>query len=226
MKRLPGSLALIIVLSLAACSMLRPAAERGPVVDSAGLPAPQPTATGVPPHGAPQVAVLAPLLVDSQGGRLYATGQVNGLPRLLVLDAADGRLLAAWDTLGQLALDAARNRLVVDGGRQGVSLLDATTGEVAAVVALPAQDGPPAPQIDAETGLVYAFRQATVYKGRSRDTAWYSVIDSEWPRLRAVFERWLDRDNFDASGLQRASLGNIRAALQSNRTADGRPGED
>ena len=61
---------------------------------------------------------------------------------------------------------------------------------------------------------------------RSRDTAWYSVIDSEWPRLRAVFERWLERDNFDASGLQRASLGDIRAALQSNRTADGRPGED
>ena len=77
-------------------------------------------------------------------------------------------------------------------------------------------------------GFVFegVFRQAIVYKGRNRDTAWYSVIDSEWPRLRAVFERWLDRDNFDASGLQRASLGNIRAALQSNRTADGRPGED
>ena len=55
------------------------------------------------------------------------------------------------------------------------------------------------------------FRQAIVYKGRNRDTAWYSIIDSEWPTVREAFERWLDRDNFDASGLQRSSLGDIRA---------------
>jgi hypothetical protein len=61
------------------------------------------------------------------------------------------------------------------------------------------------------------FRQAIVYKGRSRDTAWYSVIDAEWPVLREAFERWLDRDNFDASGLQRSSLGEIRAALRPPR---------
>jgi hypothetical protein len=41
------------------------------------------------------------------------------------------------------------------------------------------------------------FRQAVVYKGRSRDTAWFSVIDSEWPALRRGFERWLDPANFD-----------------------------
>jgi RimJ/RimL family protein N-acetyltransferase len=58
------------------------------------------------------------------------------------------------------------------------------------------------------------FRQATVYKGRSRDTAWYSVIDSEWPDLRAAFERWLDPDNFDATGLQRSSLTDIRHSLR------------
>jgi RimJ/RimL family protein N-acetyltransferase len=65
-------------------------------------------------------------------------------------------------------------------------------------------------------GFVFegVFRRATVYKGRSRDTAWYSVVDSEWPALREAFERWLDRDNFDASGLQRTSLGDIRATLQ------------
>jgi len=61
------------------------------------------------------------------------------------------------------------------------------------------------------------FRQATVYRGRSRDTAWYSVIDSEWPALREAFERWLDRDNFDPSGMQRASLGEIRATLRPRR---------
>jgi len=50
------------------------------------------------------------------------------------------------------------------------------------------------------------FRQATVYKGRNRDTAWYSAIDSEWPRLDAAFKAWLDPSNFDASGKQRMSL--------------------
>lgn len=57
------------------------------------------------------------------------------------------------------------------------------------------------------------FRQAIVYKGRSRDTAWYSIIDSEWPRVRDSFERWLDPGNFDADGRQRASLAQIRAGL-------------
>ena len=61
------------------------------------------------------------------------------------------------------------------------------------------------------------FRQAIVYKGRSRDTAWYSIIDSEWPRVREAFERWLDPGNFNASGLQRASLADLRAALQPAR---------
>ena len=76
-------------------------------------------------------------------------------------------------------------------------------------------------------GFVFegVFRQATVYKGRSRDTAWYSVVDSEWPLLREAFERWLDRDNFDVSGLQRSSLGDIRAALRSQRSIDVCPGE-
>lgn len=56
------------------------------------------------------------------------------------------------------------------------------------------------------------FRQAVVYKGRNRDTAWYSVIDSEWPRLRQAYERWLDPVNFDAAGRQRASLSSLTAA--------------
>lgn len=54
------------------------------------------------------------------------------------------------------------------------------------------------------------FRQALVYRGRNRDTAWYSVIDGEWPRLRAAFERWLDPSNFDAAGKQRARLEALR----------------
>ena len=55
------------------------------------------------------------------------------------------------------------------------------------------------------------FRQALVYKGRNRDTAWYSVIDSEWPALRLAFEQWLAPENFDASGTQRTRLGTRRS---------------
>lgn len=50
------------------------------------------------------------------------------------------------------------------------------------------------------------FRQAVVYKQRTRDTAWYSVIDSEWPALDAAFTRWLAPENFDAQGKQRVAL--------------------
>jgi RimJ/RimL family protein N-acetyltransferase len=56
------------------------------------------------------------------------------------------------------------------------------------------------------------FRQATIYKGRNRDTAWYSIIDRDWPPLRAAFERWLDPENFDAAGRQRLSLSALTKA--------------
>jgi RimJ/RimL family protein N-acetyltransferase len=54
------------------------------------------------------------------------------------------------------------------------------------------------------------FRQATVYKARNRDTAWYSIIDSEWAALRTAFERWLDPSNFDEESRQRQSLQSLR----------------
>jgi RimJ/RimL family protein N-acetyltransferase len=54
------------------------------------------------------------------------------------------------------------------------------------------------------------FRQAIVYKGRNRDTAWYAIIDRDWPRIEQAFERWLADDNFDASGTQRKSLAQLR----------------
>ena len=58
-------------------------------------------------------------------------------------------------------------------------------------------------------GFTYegTFRQHMVVKGRNRDTAWFAMLDHEWPRVRAAFERWLDPDNFDAAGRQRTSLG-------------------
>lgn len=60
------------------------------------------------------------------------------------------------------------------------------------------------------------FRQAAVVKGRNRDTAWFSVLDSEWPARRAAFERWLDPANFDSAGRQRASLAALREAQHDN----------
>lgn len=56
------------------------------------------------------------------------------------------------------------------------------------------------------------FRRAIVYKGRNRDTAWYSVIAEEWPGIRQAFEKWLSPENFDQLGRQRRSLREIRAA--------------
>jgi len=50
------------------------------------------------------------------------------------------------------------------------------------------------------------FIQATVYKGRSRDTAWYAVLDGDWPALREAFHKWLDAANFDQRGRQRTRL--------------------
>lgn len=46
------------------------------------------------------------------------------------------------------------------------------------------------------------FRQSLVVKGKNRDTAWFSIIDSEWPRLKTAFEAWLDKGNFDENGQQ------------------------
>ena len=51
------------------------------------------------------------------------------------------------------------------------------------------------------------FRQHMIVKGRSRDTAWFSMLDSEWPARKKAFERWLDPANFDRDGRQKTKLG-------------------
>lgn len=63
-------------------------------------------------------------------------------------------------------------------------------------------------------GFTYegTFRQAIVYKGRNRDTAWFSIIDSEWPALKAAYETWLDSANFDDQGRQIQRLSDLTAA--------------
>jgi RimJ/RimL family protein N-acetyltransferase len=62
------------------------------------------------------------------------------------------------------------------------------------------------------------FRQHVVTKGRNRDTAWFAMIDSEWPALEGAYTRWLDTDNFDAQGKQKTRLSDLtRAALEATR---------
>jgi RimJ/RimL family protein N-acetyltransferase len=64
----------------------------------------------------------------------------------------------------------------------------------------------------ARFGFTYegTFRQHMIVKGRNRDTAWYSIVDGEWPAVRAGFAAWLAPANFDADGVQRASLAALR----------------
>jgi RimJ/RimL family protein N-acetyltransferase len=54
------------------------------------------------------------------------------------------------------------------------------------------------------------FRQHVIYKGRSRDTAWFSMIDAEWPVVKQAFEAWLDDANFDEHGGQLRRLEDLR----------------
>jgi RimJ/RimL family protein N-acetyltransferase len=57
------------------------------------------------------------------------------------------------------------------------------------------------------------FRQHMIVKGCNRDTAWFSMLDSEWPKRREAFERWLDPTNFDANGRQRTSLSGMNPEI-------------
>ncbi len=56
------------------------------------------------------------------------------------------------------------------------------------------------------------FRQHMIVKGRNRDTAWFSLLDSEWPERKRNFEQWLSPANFDAAGRQRVSLSTLNAS--------------
>ena len=56
------------------------------------------------------------------------------------------------------------------------------------------------------------FRQHMISNGRNRDTAWFSILDGDWPARKAAFERWLDPRNFDAAGRQIESLASLNAA--------------
>lgn len=68
-------------------------------------------------------------------------------------------------------------------------------------------------------GFTYegTFRQAAVVKQRNRDTAWYAILDREWPRLAAAYDTWLAPANFDSSGRQRVALSSLTRAASPGR---------
>ena len=73
----------------------------------------------------------------------------------------------------------------------------------------------PSRRAAARLGLSYegVFRQATVVKGRNRDTAWFATIDKDWPALRDAYEAWLAPGNFDAEERQRVALSALTAGV-------------
>lgn len=64
------------------------------------------------------------------------------------------------------------------------------------------------------------FRQASIYKGRNRDTAWYALIDKDWPARRGLFERWLAPENFAPDGRPRFSLSGAMRDLPATASVD------
>ena len=60
------------------------------------------------------------------------------------------------------------------------------------------------------------FRQHMVVKGRNRDTAWFSILDGDWPALRDAYQRWLAEDNFDAQGMQKQRLSDLTKGLRAD----------
>ncbi len=74
----------------------------------------------------------------------------------------------------------------------------------------------PSRRAAARFGFVFegVFRQHMIVKGRNRDTAWFSILDREWPALRDAHRRWLDPGNFDDRGRQRQALSALTAAAR------------
>jgi RimJ/RimL family protein N-acetyltransferase len=70
----------------------------------------------------------------------------------------------------------------------------------------------PSKRAAARLGFTYegTFRQHMIVKGCNRDTAWYSMLDTEWPAVKAAFEDWLDPANFDEAGRQKRRLEALR----------------
>ena len=140
-----------------------------------------------------------------------------------VIDKASGKAVGA---LSLMRIDAA-NRVIEVGGITWGTPLQRTTGSTEAIYLLAkyvfdelgyrrfewkCNDlNAPSRRAALRYGFAFegVFRQHMIVKERNRDTAWYSMLDAEWPARKAAFEAWLDPANFDASGRQIASLSTL-----------------
>lgn len=108
------------------------------------------------------------MIVDSEAGRLYLTGRVDGVEQILALAAPDGRLVMSYAFGGLFALDPVHSRLYVDQNESGLVALDTETGAMLAAISLPhdpesGQLQNPAPQADPTTGYALVFRDNLMY---------------------------------------------------------------
>jgi DNA-binding beta-propeller fold protein YncE len=156
-------------------------------------PATAPVATRpLPTATTPALATIVtnlrgPMAVDSEAGRLYLGCDVEGEPRIVVLDAADGRFLTAYP-IGPFALDPVHGRLYVDNGDEGITVFDSQTGATLSRIELPPHQQPvyAAPIADPATGHLLAFRDYTVYVIESSTNTILDTISVE------VLEQYLE----------------------------------
>lgn len=136
-----------------------------------------------------------------------AAGEARGLESLMRIDAPDGVI-----EIGHIWLSPALQR--TRQATEAIYLLSRYVFEIGyrryewKCDAL----NQPSRRAAERFGFVFEgiFRQHMVIKDRNRDTAWFSILDSEWPSRRAAFEAWLTPENFDATGRQIRSLASLR----------------
>lgn len=111
----------------------------------------------------PELGLISgPLLIDGEQGRIYTQAEIDGALYTVVLDAENGHLQQFFSPAGRLGLDRVQQRLLIDQGDAGVTILDATNGAVLGNLSVPG--GPVAdPQINADTATGYLFREDSIH---------------------------------------------------------------
>jgi hypothetical protein len=106
--------------------------------------------------------ISEPLLVDEEGGRIYAQAEVDGEPRTVVLATATGALRRVFNPAGRLGLDRDQQQLLIDQGDAGVLLLDTSSGEQVGTFSIPGE-AVADPQIDPGRNRGFVFRDSTIH---------------------------------------------------------------
>ncbi len=137
-----------------------------------------------------------------------ATGLAAGLASYLRIDPANGVI-----EVGHLAFSPALQRTVAATEAMYLMMRWAFTAGYRRYEWKCNALNAPSRRAAQRLGFSYEglFRQAVISRGRNRDTAWYSVVDADWPLLATAYERWLAPANFDVQGRQRTALGELTA---------------